>query len=336
MVLGVAPLDPFLFPVRSQVIGPSTRPDVREVGHLRWSGGLALSSDDDRFGGLSGGVMGLGSEPTVGLFVSDCGYFVLLRPARTADDTLEGIAHARIAPIRDVDRRPLGPPKGQRRTKCAHDSDAEELARLPDGRLVVPLEQSARLLVFPAPSSFDALAVARPIELRDHPKGLSARGDNHGIEALAVLRDGRLLAISEGAMTPEKALLAATFTLEPTQPPTRLAWPVDGPYRPSAAAVSDVGDLYVLERRFTAWPGESRPSVRVAVRRVAAATLAAGKLAPTETLAVFEGDLTRDNAEAILLRRDLAGRLVLGLVSDDNYAANGPQRTLWQELTTVR
>src|SRR3546814_1400739 len=78
---------------------------------------------------------------------------------------------------------------------CSSDlkrrQDAEALARLPDGSLLVAFEREHRLRRFPADLGGRA-------EVFDAPPGLAEADINAGIEAMATLADGRLLAFSEG------------------------------------------------------------------------------------------------------------------------------------------
>src|SRR3546814_2184883 len=78
---------------------------------------------------------------------------------------------------------------------CSSDlkrrQDAEALARLPDGSLLVAFEREHRLRRFPADLGGRA-------EVFDAPPGLAEADINAGIEAMVTLADGRLLAFSEG------------------------------------------------------------------------------------------------------------------------------------------
>src|SRR3546814_11050780 len=78
---------------------------------------------------------------------------------------------------------------------CSSDlkrrQDAEALARLPDGSLLVAFEREHRLRRFPADLGGRA-------EVFDAPPGLAEADINAGIEAMVTLADGRLLAFREG------------------------------------------------------------------------------------------------------------------------------------------
>ncbi|MEK9725686.1 MAG: esterase-like activity of phytase family protein, partial [Rhodospirillaceae bacterium] len=64
------------------------------------------------------------------------------------------------------------------------------------------------------------------------PDGLAALPANSGIEALALLSDGRLLAITEG----RKDVASALAWVSDTDGWSPLTYPTDGEFRPTGAA----------------------------------------------------------------------------------------------------
>src|SRR3546814_5012601 len=103
---------------------------------------------------------------------------------------------------------------------CSSDlkrrQDAEALARLPDGSLLVAFEREHRLRRFPADLGGRA-------EVFDAPPGLAEADINAGIEAMVTLADGRLLARSEEHTSELQSLMRisyAVFCLKKKKPTT--------------------------------------------------------------------------------------------------------------------
>lgn len=175
----VAPLRGEPLPLDTRPVGLSAEDDgVTWVGALRYRGGLEIRSGDPRFGGLSGLLV----EADGSRFraVGDKGYWVTAALRHDRDDRLAGVTSGRIGALRSADGRSVA---GTRR------ADAEALARTGRG-LAVAFEGRHRISVYPISLT------ARPLPLAT-PDGLRRAPANGGIEALATLGDGRLLAISE-------------------------------------------------------------------------------------------------------------------------------------------
>jgi hypothetical protein len=102
-------------------------------GPFTWRGGLTLTSDDDRFGGFSGLIMGKNCEDL--LAVSDRGVWLKARLVYDGE-TLSGITDAQLAAM--LNRK--GEPPG---SKIA--GDAEALTRLKDGSVAVGFESLVRV-----------------------------------------------------------------------------------------------------------------------------------------------------------------------------------------------
>ena len=153
------------------------------VGQLRYLGGLELRSEDPRFGGLSGLALG-GSGRLVA--VSDAGYWFEADPLIDDDGRLAGLENAAMSHLRDRDGAPV---EGKRA------GDAEAVERRGDSTYIVAFERDHRLWRYDVAGE---LAAAKPVPL-DPPTGLDSVPGNRGIEALAVLGDGALLAVTEGA-----------------------------------------------------------------------------------------------------------------------------------------
>ena len=277
-------------------------PERGGVGSLRFRGGLELSSPDPRFGGFSALLL---SEDGARLTaVTDRGHWVTARLIAGANGAPRALAEAEIGALH-------GP--GGRHLRGKRDTDSESLTRLADGALVVGFERDHRLWRYPAgPNPLAGQPEAIPV-----PAKLASLRSNSGIEALATLADGALLAIAEGrrdeATSPAFLWRGGAWS--------ELVYPRVPGFRPTGATTLPGGDLLVIERSFNLFDG-----VAIRLQRIAAATIRAGATLRGTTLAVLRRPLTLDNMEGVAARRGAAGETLLYLISDDNFRAS--QRTL--------
>jgi hypothetical protein len=281
-------------------------PDREKVGALRFRGGLELTSDDARFGGLSALLL---SEDGARLTaVTDLGHWLTARLIAGADGAPRALTEAEIGALH-------GPGGGHPRDK--RDTDSESLTRLADGALVVGFERRHRLWRYPAgtnPLTGQPKAFPVPAKLAAR---LAALRSNSGIEALATLADGALLAIAEGRL--EEATSPAFLWRGGAW--SELGYPRAPGFRPTGATTLPGGDLLVIERSFNLLDG-----VAIRLQRIAAAKVRPGATLSGTTLAVLRRPLTLDNMEGVAARRNAAGETLVYLISDDNFRPL--QRTL--------
>ncbi len=258
-----------------------------ELHGLRLRGAFELTSPHPQFGGISGLLID-GREL---IAVTDHGWLIR---SPLADDVsglrpMGGDIHA----LSDAQGRPLE----------EAGRDAEGLARTKDG-LAVSFERDHRVEIL------DRDGHGRTI--RD--RRFEQLGYNAGLEALATLPDGRLLAIAEARAGGARGGFPV-FLIDPaggTVRSGRLALPGEMPV--TDAEVGPDGRLYLLRRAFSLLGGFS-----IGVERY---RLAADGLPLPETrevLASFGGGSGIDNMEAIALWRDDAGQTRLAIASDDNF-----------------
>ncbi len=268
---------------------------LERTGLLRYRGGVQISAGDAHFGGLSG----LGVSPDGARFtaISDMGYWVRGRLDYDNAGHLAGVSDVRMGPLLDPDGRVVA---GKAR------GDAEAIA--PDGRggTYVAFERDHRLWRY---KTLDGPAIAVRA-----PPGVENAPANSGMEALARLADGRILALTESLATDggTRGWIGKPGDWSPLTFVT-----VDGFAATDAAGLPD-GDVLVLERRF--------PPVGARIRRIDAAALAPGARLEGRELARLEGSDTVDNMEGLAVRQGLGGSTLIYLLSDDNYSAL--QRTL--------
>jgi hypothetical protein len=262
---------------------------------LQFEAGFALGSGDPRFGGLSG--LWLAPDGSALIAASDRGLLWRARLLHDAADRLSGFA----------DWQPLEP------GRAAGDpagSDAEALA--PDGAdgLVIAYEGAHRLRRFALadPSAPPARWPALP--------GLERPG-NTGIEALAPLPDGALLALAEGEFTAAGDLAAWLVVGERALP---LSYAASDGFVPTGADRLDQ-TIFVVERSFSLLGGLATRIVTLPLAEVRPGA----RLIP-RPLARLRPPLLSENFEAIAARRSGDGRVLLYLLADDNFTAL--QRTL--------
>jgi hypothetical protein len=287
-------------------------PARTRVGELVYRGGLWLLSRDTRFGGLSD-LRVSGDGRTV-YAVSDCGRGFIATLSYHADGHLAGLSDAQMVDLTGPDGHVLG----------AADIDSESLVR-EDSFLDVGFEGRPRVLRYRLDPPF--AGPARPVPI---PAGVSACGENEGLETMTALGGGRRLLVCEGRRAPSETVPAWIGTdghwVERSYPLLFEGGWAGEPFRPTSATLLPGGDVLVVERRY--------PPMAVRIVRLTRANLEGeGPLEPHQ-IARLEPPLTLDNFEGIDVRQDGAGKTLVYLVSDDNNcgkpAVYGPgrQRTL--------
>jgi hypothetical protein len=306
-------------PVRIEV---NARPipvfDPRHHGQLRFGAleyrsGLVLTSRFPGFGGLS--ALRLDAKGERFIAVSDKGsWFTGL--IRYQGREMTGLAEVEAAPLLGADGRPIT-------TRGWYDSEAIAL----DGSIAyVALERVNQVLRYDLAKGFTR---ARG-EVVPLPPAARRLPNNKGIEALVVVPKGlplagTLIALSERGLD-EEGNLIAFLVAGPS--PGQFSVRRTESYDISDAVVLPVGDLLVLERKFSWFAG-----VGIRIRRIALTSIAPGAL--VDGPVIFEADLGHeiDNMEGIDAHVTDAGETVLTLISDDNFSPI--QRTLLLQFTLV-
>ena len=255
----------------------------------RLTGAWRLESPAPEFGGVSG-ILVDGEDVTA---VTDQGWWLA---ARRAGGTLA--PEIALRPMRDVEGRTFRKAGG----------DAESLAHR-DGQLFVGFERDHRI----ARHRGDGV-IGDAIRHR----AMEEMASNSGLEALATLPGGRLLAIGEGG---DEGPFPA-FAVEADGTVVQGTLPRASRHNMTGADMGPDGWLYVVQRHFSMLTG-----VSIRVRRYLLGDDGLPDPATAETLAAWETTSGIDNMEAIAAFRDGPDAPVtLWLVSDDNY--NAIQRTI--------
>ncbi|HEY7608236.1 MAG TPA: esterase-like activity of phytase family protein [Alphaproteobacteria bacterium] len=277
-------------------------PAKRDVGELEYRGGIALRSTDARFGGFS--ALHVSADGATLLAVSDRGAWLRLALSYDRAGRLAGATRAEMGALIGEDGRPL----------TGSDGDAEALAVLADGSMLVAFERRHRILHYPeVVPPFSKPPVPFPI-----PEGLDAAPPNAGLETLAHVGRGFLVAIAE-RMTSGGGALAAWVGRGGV-------WEPFGYVRKPGMRVSDAallpgGDLLVLEHRYSAQTGSVVRFVRLARNTIVPRRRVEGR-----ELALIEPPLTTENFEGVSIRRGEGRDALIYVISDDNF--NPLQRTL--------
>lgn len=281
-------------------LNPYDTAQVR-VGALSFRGGLELESPDHRFGGLSGLlVSGDGTELTA---ITDQGQWLSARLLYDADGMLAGIDRGEMGPLLGLDGGPLQGKQYQ---------DAEDLCRLPDGSVLVSFERLHRLWHYRDLRSSEARPTVWPT-----PEELHGAPVNGGVESLTVLRDGRVLLLTETLI--HDSTIRGWVGADGHW--AALGYRFDGRPRPAGATLHPSGDVLVLERAYIPVAGNV-----IRVMRIPEAEVVAGAVLEAEVLAELSLPQSVDNFEGIACRRESEGRSLIYLLSDDNF--NPMQRTL--------
>ena len=294
-------------PAAAEPLSVTARPietfgsELEDGAPLRYLGGIEITSDDRRFGGLSGIAM-IGGERAV--MVSDTGMVVHAR-----------LVHrdGRLTDLADVEIDTLFPDDVSKDV-----GDVEDIAidpRDPARGVIVRERQANAMLSFEIEG--ERLANLEPQRVGAPDNILRS---NRGLESVAYASEasplaGEIVAIAEGpprGMSDIPAWIAGVgqFVIVPR----------DGFDISSARFLPD-GDLILLERRFAPISG-----LGMRIRRIARETIAVGARLDGEVILDAGMASQIDNMEGLAVHEDESGRVILTLVSDDNN--NILQRTL--------
>jgi len=271
-----------------QIVAES--PDGRRV---RFEGGWALTSDYGEFGGFSGIVVDNDAKSLVA--ISDKG------------DWWQAHFDARgfVPPTAGTMQRfSLGA------TADKIDLDAESLIRFGGGYLV-SFEHNHRLEFVSEIGAIPSRPALSDIDF----SGISGNG---GMEAIARLATGQLLAIAERGLNGADQLKAWLVSPEVVQ---GLWFKPPANFSPTDAAVMPNGDVLVLLRHFSAIDG-----VAIKVHHIKAEDIVPGAAFSGEEVLHLTPEFTVDNMEGLDVVAMDEDTVRLVMISDDNF--NPLQRTL--------
>lgn len=285
------------------------------VGSLIWEGGLVLTSQSDRFGGIS--AMGYTGADGRFATVSDVGNFISGQLIYDEAGRPFGVVGVTIAPIQNSKGADL--PR-------AFARDAEALSVIvrnetPIG-VRVGFENLTRVADFTLTDGAPTGA-AREVEI---PKWLTDTRTNESLEAVCIAPPSSPIAGSTLLLTEDVQAQdgehSAWLLGRNDKGPLTLA--VSPGVNPTDCAFLPNGDLLVLER------GVALLSFTMVLKRIPAADVAPGAHMQGEVLLTASGgDI--DNMEALAVHEGPTGRTRITLMSDNNF--NEWERTLLLEFS---
>ena len=283
------------------------------VGQLRFLKALHLTSDSENFGGFSGLTIDGDQRLTA---VSDRGYWLTADLRLDARGTLIHVDDGRMGELCDDDGSPV----------AWERLDAEEIQPLPGRGYLVSFERHHRIVLYATDngSAYGPMAFDDPPRPFPSPPAIATTRRNKGMEAVALLQDGRLLTFAEDLRTVEGDMIG--WIGHPEEGDWRhLILPAHEDFLPTGAAVLPGGDVLLLSRSYRREIGN-----RIRLLRLDADHLTPGsRLQPVE-LARIEPPATTDNMEAVAIGSGPDDRVLIYLLSDDNY--NDEQRTLLMQF----
>lgn len=276
-------------------------PEQNTIGRLTYRGGLVLTSDDERFGGLS--ALEVRSDGHV-IAISDSAYWVTGDLIFAADGTLTGFSQTSLAPMLG----PLGNPL------TGNAADAEGLTDLGSGRYAVSFEREHRIAAYDIGPGGEYIATARPESLPS-PQGIERLRNNGGVEALTRTDDGMLALVEYPIIDGRPHTI---WHLPVGRTAEAHDYNAASGFGLTGADALDADRIVLVERYYSRSTGNR---IRIAVTDEA--RLAAGT-AP-DILAEWGVEANIDNFEGIAVAQ-IGGETRLFIVSDNNYSDG--QRTL--------
>lgn len=289
----------------------SADPSDKRIGKLIYRGGVSVVPRDDRFGGLSG--LRVSAEGSRFVSVSDVGNWTTGTILYDAKGDLVGVGDIAVSPLLGADGQSL---------HGKEDGDAESLAFLNPFGLVgdafVGFERNHRVLRYDfTVDGVKAKGVPVPM-----PEAVKALRLNAGLEVLATLPDGRLLAIAEEGPKGDDDDSPAWLVNPDTGETVSFTMKRVLPYSLTDATVLPDGRVLVLERRFAVTTGPGAE-----LRAYDPETFVESAAVEGELIAVLFAGVTVDNMEGLSSRRTDDGKTLIYILSDDNFQ-RPLQRTL--------
>jgi len=286
-------------------------PTRTEFGALTYRGGISLMSSHSEFGGISS--IRVQADGQHFLAVTDKSRWLRGRIAYDGARPI-GIVDAEMAPVLGPDGKPLA---------ARGWYDTESMAE--DGGTVwLGIERVHRIVKFDI-GKFGLLARGEPIPV---PPGIGRLPNNKGIECLVFVPHrlalgGTLVAISERGLDKDGNIQG--FLLGGPNPGEFSVKRI-GSFDITDCAVTPGGNLLILERFFSRLTG-----VGMRIRSVPLTTVKAGATIDGPVLIESDMGYQIDNMEGISVHRAADGKLVLTLISDDNFSII--QRTILLQFT---
>lgn len=293
----------------------SADPKDKRLGQLIYRGGVSVvpGAHGDLFGGLSGFRI----TPDGSRFVAviDDGRWMSGSLTYDAAGMLTGVGDVRVMPLLDNDGSPQ---QGKAR------GDAEGLTFLDPfdlkGDAFVSYEREHRIQRFAAVEGGSPLS--GPAQDFAMPAAIAKLQSNSGLEAIASLGNGKLVAMAEEGPRGENDDSPGWVVDIATGEATSFTVKRNLPYALTDATLLPDGRLLVLSRRFSPLTGPGAE-----LRLFDPAALTDGTVVEGQLVATMFGGVTVDNMEGVAARKAEDGKTLIYVVSDDNFQ-RPLQRTL--------
>jgi len=286
-------------------------PKRNALGKAIFRGGIALASEDPRFGGWSDLLVAPDGGSLVA--IGDQGGWMAATLQYDSTGNLAAVVVTAMGQMKGLDGADLGADKSL--------ADAEALTTGKDGGYLVGFEQRHRLWLY----SPDLTAVPVETKLPVALQGLKAERANTGIEALSRLADGRRILFLEG----EEGAGQTLAFLEGKVTDQVIPYLTPDGFQVTGSAPLPDGGLLILERFWTEATGSL-----IRLRRLPAADLGKALIQPLELLLDLRAPLLVDNFEGVGTWQDANGKTRVLLLSDDNFN-RGRQQTLLLDFELV-
>lgn len=275
-----------------------------------FSSGFSFEANDYRFGGWSGCDIDSTGQLVC---VSDEGFAFKANPQLSENGEIIGFNDLIFGSLKDQDGQCL---TGKMQT------DAEDVAVLPNGQLAVSFERNDRILIYddlfgPAVNSIelpeDMLSVLEQFKDIFKETGIRQYG-NVGIEALTVV-DGHLMAVIEEALPQEDEY--RVYIQNDSGSWDNMYYQGMPGYGISSATTLSDGNVLFLERSTEYFTGYEHYNCRIV--EIDKNDLFLGSHFTGKELLRFDSS-TADNFESVFTYTNLDGKAYVGITTDDNYA----------------
>lgn len=272
-------------------------PAATRIDRLVWRGGVSMKANSPSFGGWSD--LHVSPDGRTLTSISDEGAWLTASIDYDAKRNVAGLSNGKIGQLHGLDGRLL---------ENKVEADSEGMALMPDGSWLVSFERRHRLWRYKT-------LTATPLPF-EGPADIARQPANGGIETLAALPDGRVIAISE-----EYSLRPGTVVgwIGQPGPGGHYTWQTFDyaeipDFHPTAIARLPDGSFATIERAFDMVRG-----VRCRVMRFEASQLKPGATIHPEELAWLASPYAVDNLEGLSATTGPRGETLLWLISDDNF-----------------
>ena len=284
-------------------------PGRNRLGELRYTGGMALTSPDDRFGGWS--AMEMSTDGARLLALSDRASWMTAKLVFSADGSLTGLSDMMIAPFLDADGGALNDDM----------ADAEGLAPLGDGRYAVSFEREHRIEAYDLGADWGGIGHARA-EASPAPPGMNRLRHDAGIKALAASGEVLWAGVEYPLVEGQPHTLWRFDLRDRDTPPQARSLALTPGFGLTALAPDEQGGLFIVERFQARNVGH-----RIRIGQLSAGDLNEGaQPARPVLLAEITPEMTVDNIEAVAVAQ-IDGEMRLFLMSDDDFSDD--RRTLF-------